>query len=211
MSYGNNDNYNTTTGSAGLGNSNQYGQSQGFDEQNIGSQPYGQSNIGGNQGTTRSSGVTDSNQFGSGGREQLGSGTVRDNIASTGSDRYGSGTGMGGTGSGIGSTGDSYGSDPRNQGIGYGSDQSSGMGQQGVGQQGIGQQGMGHQGIGQQGQQGVKPSMGDKMRGGVEKGIGKMTGQPDLIEKGQERAVRIFKILDIYSSAHYNFIIDRSI
>ncbi|KAH0585864.1 hypothetical protein H2248_007149 [Termitomyces sp. 'cryptogamus'] len=174
MSYGNNndrDNYESIT-STGLGNSNQYGQRQGqsIDDQNVGNQPYGQSNIGGNQGSNWSSGNTDTSQLGSSGHDQLGSSTGRDNLGSSGSDTYGSNTGIGGTGSGIGSTGDSYGSDSRNQGLGYGSDQSSGIGQQ----------------------HSQKPSVGDKMRGGFEKGIGKVTGQPDLVEKGQERATGQF-------------------
>ncbi|KAG6902618.1 hypothetical protein C0995_014224 [Termitomyces sp. Mi166 len=171
MLFGNNDNfdnYNSNSASTGFGNTNQYGQGQNLDDQNIGNQPYGQSKIGGNQGSNWSSGNTDNSQFGSHGLDH-GASSGRDNFGSSVSDSYGSNTGTGGIGSGLGSTGDSYGSDPRNQGIGYGSDQS---------------------GIGQQ--QGHKPSMGDKMRGGLEKGIGKMAGKPDLVEKGQERSTGQF-------------------
>ncbi|KAG5646021.1 hypothetical protein DXG03_004623 [Asterophora parasitica] len=43
-------------------------------------------------------------------------------------------------------------------------------------------------GAGGMGGQQQKPGIGDKMRGGMEKAAGKMTKNPDLVERGQERS-----------------------
>ncbi|KAG6816812.1 hypothetical protein H0H87_002655 [Tephrocybe sp. NHM501043] len=177
MSYGNNDNIDSyNTGSTGLGDSKigsqrRQGQGQGLSDidSDLSSQQYGQNQPGNRGGANWSSSNTD-DQFDSSGR------TGRDNFGSSGSDSYGSNTGLGGASSGLGSS--DY--DDRNQGIG--------------GQQGISS----HQGQ-------HKATMGDKMRGmslppsiilyfsfrvgGVEKGIGKVSGNPDLVERGQERSV----------------------
>ncbi|KAG6919241.1 hypothetical protein DXG01_008037 [Tephrocybe rancida] len=182
MSYENN---NLNSGSTGFGDSKtqhggsqqHQGQGQGMSDLDSGiggGQQYGQGNN--TQGSNWKSSSNTDDQFSNtdrrGGSDQFGTSTGRDDFGSSGTDSYGSNTGMGGTGSGIGS-GNNF-DDDRNQGLGYGQS----------GQQGIG------------GHQGQKASMGDKMRGGVEKGIGKMTGKPELVEKGQERAVR--RLLNIH-------------
>ncbi|KAJ7148227.1 hypothetical protein C8R46DRAFT_1128090, partial [Mycena filopes] len=39
----------------------------------------------------------------------------------------------------------------------------------------------------------AKPSMGDKVKGGAEKLVGKMTGNPNMQERGQERKMGEFE------------------
>jgi len=110
--------------------------------------------------------------------------TAGDTSGSSGTDAYGAGAGMGGAGTGISAAG---------AGTGMGAGDSS-NGQSGTGA-GYGGQtrgaGYGQSGVAGQ-QQPQKASLGDKMRGGLEKVAGKVTKNPELVERGEERATGQF-------------------
>ncbi|GLB38671.1 hypothetical protein LshimejAT787_0505360 [Lyophyllum shimeji] len=123
-------------------------------------------------------------------------------LGSSGTDAYGAGAGMGGTGTGVSTAGAGF-----SAGGGGGQGEGVGAGESAYGRGGIAP-GIGYggpmygagyaagPGAGQGGISGpqgeVKPSVGDRMRGGAERVAGKLTRNPEMVERGEERSTGEF-------------------